>query len=318
MSKFFNETSKVPQAQTQATAAAAAAAANVDIQQLVGAFKQNMESNGSAPAHANGTDLKHLLKPLKDSHDAAFQVVAGRLEKCPSIQLPRSEEKSFLVTQYNPEMQAAVEAYRTLRTRLVKQQTKNGTRSLVISSASQGEGKTLTAFNLALCYANIQNWPVLAVDADLRTRGLSRLMGDPDSPGLAGILEGACDAQSAVLGTDVPSLYVLPAGETNASPSELFSGANWKEFMGWAAETFRMVIVDSPPALNLADFELIMARCESTILVVRARATARESLAKVLSQVDPKKLAGVVLNAAEDGPGVGYGYRYYGSKATGS
>jgi protein-tyrosine kinase len=308
MSKFFNETRNAPQTQ----AAAAAAAANVDIHELVGSFKESLESNGSAPAHANGTDLKHLLKPLKESHSVAFQVAAGRLEKCASIQIPRSEEKSFLVTQYNPEMQAAVEAYRTLRTRLVKQQTKSGIRSLVVSSASQGEGKTLTSFNLALCYANIQNWPVLAVDADLRTRGLSRLLGDPDSPGLAGVLEGTCDSAAAVLRTDIPGLCVLPAGETNSSASELFSGANWKEFMGWASETFRLVIVDSPPALNLADFELIMAPCESAVIVVRARTTARESLTKVLAQVDPKKLAGVVFNAAEDGPRAGYNYRYYG------
>ena len=309
MSKFFNETRNAPQGQQ---AAAATAAANLDIQELVGSFKDKLESNANSSAHANGTDLKHLLKPLKEGHNVAFQVAEGRLEKCAKIQIPRSEEKSFLVTQYNPEMQAAVEAYRTLRTRLVKQQTKSGIRSLVVSSAAQGEGKTLTAFNLALCYANIQNWPVLVVDADLRTRGLSRLLGDPESPGLAGILEGACDSASTVLRTDIPGLCVLPAGETNNSASELFSGANWKEFMGWASETFRLVIVDSPPVLNLADFELIMAPCESAMFVVRARRTARESLTKVLAQIDPKKLAGVVFNAAEDGPRTGYKYTYYG------
>jgi protein-tyrosine kinase len=303
MSKFFNETSNVQQ--SPATARAAAAAGNVDIQQLVSSFKQSAE-NGTAPANGSSTDLVHLLKPLKESHDAALQVVAGRLEKCPKVQLPRTDAKSFLVTQYNPELQAAVEAYRTLRTRLVKLQNKNGSRSLVVSSAAQGEGKSLTAFNLALCYANIQNWPVLAVDADLRTRGLSRLMGDPESLGLSGILEGACDAQAAVRATDIPGFYVLPAGDTTASPSELFSGTRWKEFMGWASDTFRLVIVDSPPILNLADFELLLARCESALVVVRARTTNRKSLIHVLSQIDPKKLAGVVFNGAEEGAG----YRY--------
>jgi capsular exopolysaccharide synthesis family protein len=170
----------------------------------------------------------------------------------------------------------------------------------VVSSGAQGEGKTLTTFNLALCYANIQNWPVLLVDADLRTRGLSCLMGDPDSPGLAGILEENCPYQSAVLSTDIPNLYVLPAGETSSSPSELFSGLHWKEFMGWAAESFRIVLIDSPPVLNLADFELIATQAESVMLVVRSRKTARESLTKVLAQMDPRKLAGVVFNAAEE------------------
>ncbi|HZD96117.1 MAG TPA: CpsD/CapB family tyrosine-protein kinase [Candidatus Sulfotelmatobacter sp.] len=294
MSKFFNETRSVQKINP------VPATANVDIQELVGSLKQGMENTNGTATQAEEMDLKHLLQPLKESHDFASQVAAGRLEKCRSIRLPRTEEKSFLVTQYNPSMQSAVEAYRTLRTRLVKQQTRSGARSLVVSSGSQGEGKTLTAFNLALCYANIQNWPVLLVDADLRTQGISHLMGDPESPGLAKILEENCPYQSAVLSTDVPSLYVLPAGKTSASPSELFSGAHWKEFMGWAAESFRLVIIDCPPVLNLADFELIAAAAESIMLVVRSRKTVRESLTKMLAQIDPRKLAGVVFNAAEE------------------
>jgi capsular exopolysaccharide synthesis family protein len=302
MSKFFNETRNIRDAKP------APASADVDIQELVGSLKQSMSSGGNAAARAE-TDLNHLLKPLKESHEDATQVITGRLDKCRSIRLPRSEEKSFLVTQYNPGMQSAVEAYRTLRTRLVRQQTKNGARSLVVSSAAQGEGKTLTSFNLALCYANIQNWPVLLVDADLRTGGLSSLLGDPESPGLGGILEGNSTYQNAILRTDCPSLYVLPSGDTTSSPPELFAAPNWKEFIGWASETFRLVIIDSPPIMNLADFELISAACESAMLVVRARKTDRRALSRVLAQVDPKKLAGLVFNAAEDELSKGY-YKY--------
>jgi len=303
MSKFFNETRSVGKINS------VPATANVDIQDLVGSLKQNMEGNGVADSHSGEINLQHLLQPLEESHEVARQVTAGRLENCRSIRLPRTEERSFLVSQYNPAMQAAVEAYRTLRTRLVKQQTRNGARSLVVTSSAQGEGKTLTIFNLAICYAKIENWPVLMVDGDLRTRGLSILAGDPESPGLAEILEKDCSYQSAVLRTDIPGLHILPAGETTSSPSELFSGQRWKEFMGWAAESFRLVLVDSPPALNLADFELIAASCESVMVVARARKTARESLTKVLAQVDPRKMTGVVFNASEETPENGY-YRY--------
>jgi protein-tyrosine kinase len=303
MSKFFNETRNVRKTDS------ISATANVNIQDLVSSLKEHMESNGAAASHSGQVDLEHLLQPLEGSTEVASQVAAVRLENCRGIKLPRTEERSFLVSQYNPAMQAAVEAYRTLRTRLVKQQTKNGARSLVVTSSSQGEGKTLTIFNLAICYAKIENWPVLVVDADLRTRGLSILAGDPESPGLAEILERDCPYQSAVLRTDIPGLHILPAGETTASPSELFSSQRWKEFMGWAAESFRLVLVDSPPALNLADFELIAASCESVMVVARARKTPRESLAKVLAQVDPRKITGVVFNAAEEKPENGY-YRY--------
>lgn len=77
--------------------------------------------------------------------------------------------------------------------------------------------------------------------------------------------------------------------------------------MGWASETFRLVIVDSPPVLNMADFELLMGSCDSAILVVRSRKTVSASLSRILAEVDPAKLAGVVFNASEE-PVNGYGY----------
>jgi protein-tyrosine kinase len=126
---------------------------------------------------------------------------------------------------------------------------------------------------------------------------------------LGGILEGSSTYQDAILRTDCPSLYVLPSGDTTSSPPELFAASHWKEFVGWASETFRLVIIDSPPIMNLADFELISAACESAMLVVRARKTDRRALSRVLAQVDPKKLAGVVFNAAEDELSKGY-YKY--------
>src|ERR1700727_3312608 len=135
MSKFFNETRS---AHTQKNGSAPAPA-KVDIQELVGSLKQSMEGNGSAAAHSGELDMSQLLQPLKETHETASQVAAGRLEKCRSIRLPRTEERSFLVSQYNPTMQAAVEAYRTLRTRLVKQQTPTAARSLCVPGSTRGQ-----------------------------------------------------------------------------------------------------------------------------------------------------------------------------------
>jgi Mrp family chromosome partitioning ATPase len=100
--------------------------------------------------------------------------------------------------------------------------------------------------------------------------------------------------------TDFQGFYALPAGSSESSPAELFSGPHWKEFMSWAAETFRLIIVDSPPALNIADFELVLGSCDSAILVVRSRKTTSASLSRVLAEVDPAKLLGVVFNGSEE------------------
>ena len=299
MSKFFDETRIAGHA-----GATRGDAGPIDLEAAINALKKSVQTNGSA---LKDSDPRRLLKSIEENDRLTAELAAKRLANCVTIRLPRNEEKSFLMTQYNPSMQAAVDAYRTLRTRLTKRQVKNGLRSLAVSSAAQGEGKTLTAFNLALCYARMENFPVLVVDADLRSQGMSRLLGEPTSGGLAKILEGGCDYTSAIVGTDFGRLYALPAGSTTSSPPELFSGPNWSEFMGWAMETFRLVIVDSPPILNMADFELLMAACDGAILVVRSRKTASASLSKTVAEVDPAKLIGVVFNAADE-PANGYGY----------
>lgn len=298
MSKFFDDTRIVSH-----SGPARDDRATIDLEAAVAALKKSAQTNGSS----KDGDPRRLLKSIEENDRLTAELAAKRLAGCLTIRLPRSEEKSFLVTQYNPSMQAAVDAYRTLRTRLTKRQVKNGLRSLAVSSAAQGEGKTLTAFNLALCYARMENFPVLVVDADLRSQGMSRLLGEPTSGGLAKILEDGCDYTSAIVGTDVGRLYALPAGSTISSPPELFSGPKWSEFMAWATETFRLVIVDSPPILNMADFELLMAACDSAILVVRSRKTTSALLSRTFAEVDPAKLIGVVFNAADE-PTNGYGY----------
>lgn len=308
MSRFFNETRNALQQERKG--ANGSGTFNVDLQEAINELKSGMDKEVHPAASANPQVIP-ILSALERSTEVSAQIASARLEQCRRIRLPRGEEKLFSTAQYNRSMQVAVEGYRTLRTRLVKRQTESGARSLVISSAAQGEGKSLTSMNLALCYANIQNWPVLLVDGDLRTRGLSRLMGDPDSPGLAQVLENGCSYSSAVLASDVPNLYVLPAGESACPPPELFSGARWKEFIGWCSEAVRLVIVDSPPVLDLTDFELISAACENVLVVVRARTTNKESLTRLKNQLDFNKVVGVVVNSAEpDHRGHSYYYGY--------
>lgn len=312
MSRFFNETRKaLQQERNGANRSNGSGTFSVDLQEAINELKSGIDKEFHPAAPPNPSQVIPILSALGRTDEVSAQLAAVRLEQCRRIRLPRGDEKLFSTAQYNRSMQVAVEGYRTLRTRLVKRQTENGTRSLVISSATQGEGKSLTSMNLALCYANIQNWPILLVDADLRTRGLSRLMGDPDSPGLAQILENGCSYDSAILATDIPNLYVLPAGESACPPPELFSSTRWKEFIGWCNEAVRLVIIDTPPVLDLTDFELITAVCESVLVIVRARTTNKESLTRLRNQLDFNKVVGVVVNSAEpDRRGNSYYYGY--------
>lgn len=196
-------------------------------------------------------------------------------------------------------LHTAGEAFKRLRTRIMKLQAQQPLRSVVISSATPGEGKTFTALNLALCCAQLQNFPVLLIDADLRTQGLSLLLNIPAGPGLADVLAGRVDYNNAVASTANHNLFVTPAGADSLPPPELFARSGWKQFLEWSNRTFKVVIIDSPPILELTDFELISTHCDATLVVVRAASTQRKVLRRCSLQLDSRKVAGVVFNAAQ-------------------
>ena len=81
--------------------------------------------------------------------------------------------------------------------------------------------------------------------------------------------------------------------------------------MGWCHETFDMVVVDSPPILGLADFDLISAACDGVLMIVRAGKTNREALAETVEHLQGKKLLGVILNGMQTQPSNYNGYYYY-------
>jgi len=258
--------------------------------------------------------VEAVLDAVHDSPAVACGVEEFTTEKYHHVRVARLTEKAFYPEREITPTPPALEAYRTFRTRLLRLQARRHFRTLAISSAAQGDGKTLTAFNLALCCAELPQFPILLVDGDLRTRGVSRLVGLDGSPGLAEVLEGRLSPEKSVLATDIPNFHVMPSGDALKSPPELFSGPSWKQFVVWCQENFKLVIVDSPPVLPLADFDLISAACEGVLLVVRARATDREAFQRVLAHVDGTRLLGVALNSVARSDHKAYEYYYYASK----
>ncbi len=285
MSKFFDETQKA-----QEWAAQQAATKSLNLEQALRTVKENV-----AQAAA-------VVNEMADS----------RLGNCRKLHLTRQAGVPVILPGDAPNSPAA-ESYRTIRTRLMRYQRENGVRSLVVSSALPDEGKTLTALNLALCCAQLQDLRILLVDADLRTRGLTGIIGYPPVPGLAEVLAGKAQFDQAIFATDQPNLYILPAGAPKAPAPELYAGERWKELIGWCSEAFSIILVDTPPILPLSDFDLIMNGCDAALVVVRSQKTPRELLQKAAGQIDKSKLLGVIFNATDFASGNRY-YQYYESR----
>ena len=191
------------------------------------------------------------------------------------------------------------EEYRLIRTRMLY--SRENIRVLLIASPGPGDGKTVTAFNLAATLALKADQTVLLVEADLRRSSLSALLGITKSPGLANVLSGACKLEEALVRIEqVPNLYILPAGDAITNPAELLDNERWQQLAAEFRSWFGTAILDGPPVECVADYALLQNVADSVVLVVRQDHTNRARLKKVLSDIPKQKFLGVILNCVTE------------------
>ncbi len=253
--------------------------------------------SGAQPA--NSEVLGRLLQEVGAGRGAARDGESAINDNGRRLELPPLPRPFLTATDETPWTHNALEGYRALRTKLVRFQATQGIHSLVLTSAEAGEGKTVSIVNLAFSLAQLPGQRILLVDADLRTCGLSKALGALHTSGLAEILADEAPFHDVPTTTNVPNLYLVAAGEATKPAADLFSGPKFKEFIGWCSETFTMILVDCPPMVGLADFEVVSAACDGVLLVVRARRTKRERLADLVPLLRDKRVLGVLFNGQE-------------------
>jgi len=260
---------------------------------------------------ASSAAVAQLLTEIGAEVEVGRKANFAPLSQCESIQLPHLRRPVLVAEDEDISTHSAFESYRSLRTKLMYCQSTQGVHSVMVSSAIPGEGKTVSALNLALSLAQLQTQRVLLVDGDIRTGGLSGILGVADQPGVADVLSGQAKFMEVVCSTNIPRLYVIGAGQPEGAVADLFAGSKWSDFIGCGNELFDMVVVDSPPILGLADFELMSSGCDGILIVVRARKTKRDVLAEINQHLDGKAVLGVILNGHKQ-QSRRYGNYYYG------
>ncbi|HEU5209570.1 MAG TPA: polysaccharide biosynthesis tyrosine autokinase [Longimicrobiales bacterium] len=192
---------------------------------------------------------------------------------------------------------AAAEAYRMLRTKVMFLQPDAQRGTLVVTSASSGEGKTTTAANLAASFAH-QELHVLLVDCDLRRPRLHRVFQVEEAPGLVDLLLGHVDASRAIRGTPVSGLDFLPRGSWDERAPELLGGIRVRQLIEEFRQTYDIVLFDSPPVLSAADAATLASLVDGVLLVMRAGRTSRESARYAMEQLQDVggNVIGFVLN----------------------
>ena len=211
----------------------------------------------------------------------------------------------LLVAALAPKSPAA-EQYRSLRTRLAHAEGGGALRTVLITSPQKGEGKSVTAANLALTMAQEIQRRVILVEADLRKPSLQHLFGLPPGPGLSEYLSGAIELKDAMRFLPEHNLTLLPAGAAPINPAELLGSNAMRRMLDHLRTRFDRVILDTPPVLPLADVAILAPLVDGSMMVVRAGITPKPAIENALRAFDSSRLLGVVLNES----GVAQDYRY--------
>jgi capsular exopolysaccharide synthesis family protein len=208
---------------------------------------------------------------------------------------------------------AAGEAYRAIRTGILLSRSERSPRTILFSSATGGEGKSVTATNCAFMFAQVDE-RVLLIDADLRRPRCHEILGRDSHPGLTEVLVGLQELDKAIQSTSTKGLFFLSAGVTPPNPSELLGSHKMRGILAAAASSFDHVLIDSPPILPVSDSVVLSTLVDGVVMVVSAHTAkdlVRDACARLLYV--GSKMLGVVLNNVDTEQRNGYApyYTYF-------
>lgn len=204
------------------------------------------------------------------------------------------------------------EQFKILRTNLLFPVAGQPPRSILVTSAGMGEGKTFTATNLAISVALNINKHVLLIDADLRRPQVHRRFGFEELPGLSEYLSDIRPLSSLLVKTPVPKLTLLTGGRPPENPSELISSERMSDLLQEVTQRYpdRLVVIDAPPPALAAETAVLARRVDGVLAVVRFCSTRDEALTDLIARVGEQKILGTVINYIETPATRYYGYSH--------
>src|SRR5581483_8020490 len=208
---------------------------------------------------------------------------------------------------------AAGEAYRMLRTAFVLSRAGAPPKTALVTSAVKGDGKTITAVNLAVMLA-MTHKKVILVDADLRLPRCHDLFAFDNFFGLTEVLTGAREFREPGRATEIEGLDLLSSGEIPPNPSELLGSERMRAVLAQLEDLYDYVIIDSTPITQTSESTLLSTLVDGVIVVARSdspKQQVRAALAKL--RYARAKILGLVLNKTGDSGGARYYYQYYAS-----
>ncbi|MDQ2975570.1 MAG: CpsD/CapB family tyrosine-protein kinase [Acidobacteriota bacterium] len=240
--------------------------------------------DGTATRAAGAT--LDAARPARARGLVSYDVSAARVEPhLVAITQPRS---------------AYCEQFRSLRTRILQACEREQMRTFVVTSAGMGEGKTITALNLAWLLAQTEGVRALVIDSDLRQPCATEYLAIDAPVGLSEVLGGELGLQDAIVRLDPAGLYLLPGGQARDDVAELLSGPTYAGVIAEARRMFDFIIIDAPPLGIFTDANVLINRADGALMVVHAGKTRYAMVDKLLEELPRERMLGVVLNRADE------------------
>jgi receptor protein-tyrosine kinase len=250
----------------------------------------------SPPVSRPNGDARAAAAGLNQDHGPNLANLLEQVEEIPF----RAATDSLLIDVARPH-EAPMEEFRTLRTRLNHMKTLQPIHTVVMTSPSPAEGKSLSAANLALVQAHLAGNTTLLADFDFRRPIVHTLFGIDRSPGITDYLLGRVPLHQAIKKVAGTNLYIMTAGEAVINPLELLNLREVKHLLDRLPTLFNWIVLDSPPLLFAADANLLSTLCHGTLLVVRVGHTTIDSVTRAMQSLCNNNVLGIVVNGARRG-----------------
>ena len=269
--------------------------------------------------------LDRLDDSIKSPDDLRDQMDLPLLGLIPAIRADRGRRSDGasvgrLITHADPRSPVA-EAYRSMRTNLAFARAQQSPQAIVIASPGPSDGKSTTAANLAITFAQ-QGQRTLLIDADLRRAVLDKAFHAARSPGLTEVIIGEATLDEVVHDTEIPNLSFVSSGRFPPNPAELLGSSRMQTVLHESKARFDIVLLDSPPLLAVTDAAVLATMVDGVILIIRTQRTKRDAVHRALGHIRSvrARLLGAVLNDVDLRSGAYYGsyghyyYSYYGDE----
>ena len=195
----------------------------------------------------------------------------------------------------------ATEQFRLLKTHLRYGMGDHPPRSIMVTSALPGEGKSFVAANLAISLAQNRKEHVVLIDCDLRKPTIQKLFGMKNLPGLSEYLQNGTDISDFIVGTVQEKLTLIPAGRPPANPLELLASEEMADLLQELKQQYsdRYLIIDTPPPTMTAEANALARQVDAILLVVRKGRASADTVSDLVENLNREKIAGVVFNHFE-------------------